>query len=168
MRKAMRLVFRLASEDLPAVILGLVPFGVTFAVVSRYLFGQPVRGMNESVILLTIWLVYLGLASAARQNLHPGFELVPRPKNPSARRAMDRLRDGMMVIIAVTLVYYGNRFATSTGLTFLTLGIGKRWAWIALPIGTAFVSLYLLHRIWRPNRSEVADGGMETEEQALT
>lgn len=167
MGKAMRSAFRLATEDIPAIILGLVPFGVTFAVVRRYVFGQPVRGMNESVILLTIWVVYLGLASAARQNLHPSFELVPRLKDPSVRRAMDRLRDGMMVIIAVTLAYYGNRFATSTGLTFLTLGISKLWAWIALPIGTALVSVDLLHRIWQPNRPEAADGRMRTEEQAL-
>lgn len=163
MRRPVGSLLGSVGESLPAVGLALIPAGVTYAVASRYLFGRPVRILNETVILVTIWVVYLGLATATRQGLHPGFDLIPRPKDPAVGRLMDRVRDGAMVLITLTLAYYGLRFAIGTRLTFLTLGVSKRWAWFALPVGAAFTSTYLLFRMWRPSPPQRRDGEREHE-----
>lgn len=142
--------FRFITESLPAMAIALLPFGVTFAVLRRYFFGQPVPIVNESTILIVMWTVYLALPKATRDELHPSLDFIRRPKSPSLGRSLDRVRDGVMLVILVALIYFGYQFTVQARLTFLTLGIGKNWAWAALPIGALLTSSYLVVRFWRP------------------
>lgn len=157
---------RIITDDLPALAMAILPFVITFAVMRRYVFGQPVRALNEFVVLVTIWVVFFGLAAATRTDQHPAFDILPLPKNPIAQRWIGHLRDTIMLVICMTLLYFGFRFAMRTGLTFITMNqLGKKWGWLALPSGMVFTIGVLATRIWRRQRQGDAEEASKREDR---
>jgi C4-dicarboxylate transporter DctQ subunit len=85
----------------PGYILGtimLVGVGITFAnVVSRYLFGNAIFWVEEVLVFLSIWGVFIGTAAAAYDGAHLNMDLFQSVLRGRARAALN-------LFIALTII----------------------------------------------------------------
>ena len=76
----------------------LVGVGITFVnVVSRYLFGNAIFWVEEVLVFLSIWGVFIGTAAAAYDGAHLNMDLFQSVLRGRARAALN-------LLIALTII----------------------------------------------------------------
>jgi TRAP-type C4-dicarboxylate transport system permease small subunit len=88
-------------RKLPGVILGSIMLaGVlinVINVISRYVFGNALHWVEEVLVFLTIWGVFIGMAAAAYDGAHLNMDLFQNLLRGKARAALN-------LVIALTIV----------------------------------------------------------------
>lgn len=138
---------------------------VLYAVVMRYVVGQPQTWADELVGLLTVATVMLGAAEASRRNDHVEIDLLTARAGPRMRRAA-AIWGGVSVLwVAGVLLLGGGEmvaFSRMTGL--LSEGYLEAPLWIpqlAIPIGMAALLAVTVVRTIRLLRTPVDGPGQD-------
>ncbi len=138
----------------PGYILGtimLVGVGITFAnVVSRYLFGNAIFWVEEVLVFLSIWGVFIGTAAAAYDGAHLNMDLFQSVLRGRARAALNLLI-ALTIIACCTFAAWQSYTVVALfiagGQVSVSAQIPKAIPHAALLVGFALTALAVMVRI---------------------
>ena len=125
------------------LLMGLLIVPVLLQIVSRFTEIIPrYIWTEEAARLAFIWIIMLGSMIAVRDGTHFDLEVLPQPKTPRGRALMRMVRHAMMLLVALTFVWFGYEFSLFgynqeselTGLNMLAIHIAWPLAGVAYTI----------------------------------
>jgi TRAP-type transport system small permease protein len=144
-------LFYRGLQLLLTLLMGLLIVPVCMQILSRFTHWIPRYIWTEEVARFCfIWIIMLGSMIAVRDETHFDLEVVPLPKTARGQALARLLRHGLMLLVALTFVWFGYEFALFgynqeselTGLNMLAIHI----AW---PLAGAAYALFLGEKIWQ-------------------
>ena len=114
------------------LMVALVCVGVFF----RYVLEASLTWYDEFASYLLVWLTFYGAVIASHRRRHIGFEVVVEKLDPAARRLIEALSEGFVLVFQSVLLYYGWELVQKMGedrtvsLPWVKMG----WIYSALPI----------------------------------
>ena len=130
-------------QFLITLLIGLLIVPVVLQIVSRFTEIIPRYIWTEEVARFCfIWIIMLGSMIAVRDDSHFDLEVLPQPKTARGRAMGRMVRHGMMLLVALTFIWFGYGFALFgfnqeselTGLNMLTIHIAWPLAGIAYTV----------------------------------
>jgi TRAP-type C4-dicarboxylate transport system permease small subunit len=149
MKSAIDLFYR-ALQVLLTLLIALLIVPVVLQIVSRFTDLIPRYIWTEEVARFCfIWIIMLGSMIAVRDDSHFDLEVLPQPKTARGRALARLIRHGMMLLVALTFVWFGREFALFgynqeselTGLNMLAIHI----AW---PLAGIAYTLFLVEKLY--------------------
>ena len=147
-------MLRFAFVTLPRWILGMLMLSgiaINFAnVIGRYLFGRALFWAEETMVFLTIWGVFVGMAAIAYNGDHLNMDLFSQTIRGRWRTALNAVVAAALLacclFVAAQSVQVVWLFA-SAGQISVAAGIPKAIPHAALAVGFALTALAVLVRI---------------------
>jgi len=142
MKRVIDLIYR-GLQILLTLLMGLLIVPVCMQILSRFTdFVPRYIWTEEAARLCFIWIIMLGSMIAVRDGSHFDLEVLPQPKTPRGRALMGMVRHAMMLLVALTFVWFGygfslfgyNQESELTGLNMLAIHIAWPLAGIAYTI----------------------------------
>ena len=133
--------------DYSARVIAVTAMAVMFTlllmnVVLRYIFTTGIPMAYEIHAVLLPWLVAGGLVVASARNRNIAVTLLPDLMPPTARRLVLIAVQGIILLIAVSIVWSGQPILrASTFQSLSTLGIKQVWGYASLPYSFACISV---------------------------
>jgi TRAP-type C4-dicarboxylate transport system permease small subunit len=130
-------------QILLTLLMGLLIVPVCMQILSRFTDFVPRYIWTEEVARLCfIWIIMLGSMIAVRDSTHFDLEVLPQPKTLRGRALMGMVRHAMMLLVALTFVWFGYEFSLFgynqeselTGLNMLAIHIAWPLAGVAYTI----------------------------------
>lgn len=75
-----------------------------FQVMMRYVFSNPIYGIDEAVIAIMVWVCAVGWATVYWQNGHAILEFIVKRMSQNARRVIFHLTNAIVLLISVLFV----------------------------------------------------------------
>jgi TRAP-type C4-dicarboxylate transport system permease small subunit len=101
-----------ALQVLITALMGLLMVPVCLQIASRFIDWLPHYIWTEEVARFCfIWIIMLGSMIAVRDDSHFDLEVLPQPRTAAGRAVARLVRHGAMLLVALTFVYFGYRFA---------------------------------------------------------
>jgi TRAP-type C4-dicarboxylate transport system permease small subunit len=138
-------------------MLSAAAFIALYQVITRFVFEAPAEWSEVSVRITLIWMVFLAVPMALRQGSMVCVDLLYRKSNRHVRRVLDLLILISSLVLMAFILWYGadyswrTRFQTISGLEALTV----EWAYLAMPVGSAFSLLAILGQWFDPKRNDL-------------
>lgn len=148
----MRLTFKTIldrSEDVLSALC-VAGFGVMFVlgvatVVFRFLLESSLAFPDEVIRYLFVWMIALGSAVALRRGAHAAIGVFVNMLPIGARRAVLLLAALCSMVFFAVLVIYGIELTARVAAQISpALEISMSWVYAAVPVGGAFLSIYML------------------------
>lgn len=138
---AEKLARLLGQTVLPAAN-GAISLLIIYQVVARYVFDSPPSWTEELARITMIWMVYLGIAVTFQRGQEIILVGTLRFAGKTAARWLAVLRDLLIVVFLVTLLYQ-SAYLAYFDRTITTAALEVSWTWIYLAV-TVGVGLYVL------------------------
>lgn len=137
-------VLRLAMVLLVAMVLF-----VFFNVVLRYGFRSGVFWSEEISLVIVIWFTFIAMALGVKESLHINMSILPRSLPKPFFTALDCMRDVLVIIIGVVLVYFGWKLTLNGAKSSLpATNIPNSINYIILPVVGIFIVLYAIIHLY--------------------
>lgn len=126
---------------------------ISYAVLARYVLGQPSLWINDVVTFLLVGIVMLGAAAALREGRHLGVDLFTERLQGRRQRGAQAWSMSAVLLVALYLVVDGWQtamFSKMLGMT--TLGyveIPLFWLQLLIPLGGVMLLLVCLDSLLR-------------------
>lgn len=150
MKTALDFLYR-GLQLLITLLMGLLTVPVVLQILSRFTELVPrYIWTEEAARFCFIWIIMLGSMIAVRDDSHFDLEVMPKPVSPRGQALARLVRHGLMLLVALTFVWFGYEFALfgfnqESELT----GLNMLWIHAAWPLaGTAYV-LFLGEKLWQ-------------------
>lgn len=134
-----------AVDDWISTIALIGVIGLTgINVISRYTLNKPMPWIEEIVLGLFIWLVFIGISSTMKRGGHVGVDyfvnMMPRP----IRIISEIIRAAAIYYVLIYVFIYLGSSLTSQAASKLTpiLGLSYQLIDIAVPIGGALTAIH--------------------------
>lgn len=133
--------------DFSARVIAVTAMAVMFTlllmnVVLRYIFTTGIPMAYEIHAVLLPWLVAGGLVVASARNRNIAVTLLPDLMPPAVRRLVLIAVQGIILLIAVSIVWSGQPILrASTFQSLSTLGVKQVWGYASLPYSFACISV---------------------------
>jgi TRAP-type C4-dicarboxylate transport system permease small subunit len=136
-------------QVLVTALMALLIVPVVLQIVSRFTNLIPRYIWTEEVARFCfIWIIMLGSMIAVRDDTHFDLEVLPMPKTAHGRALGRLIRHGLMLLVALTFVWFGYEFALFgfdqeselSGLNMLAIHI----AW---PLAGVVYTIFLVEKI---------------------
>jgi TRAP-type C4-dicarboxylate transport system permease small subunit len=136
------------------LLMGLLIVPVCLQILSRFTGVIPRYIWTEEVARLCfIWIIMLGSMIAVRDDSHFDLEVLAPPKTARGRALERIVRHSMMLLVALTFIWFGYEFSLFgyqqeselTGLNMLAIHI----AW---PLAGVAYTLFLVEKLWKDVR----------------
>lgn len=133
--------------DYSARVIAVTAMAVMFTlllmnVVLRYIFTTGIPMAYEIHAVLLPWLVAGGLVVASARNRNIAVTLLPDLMPPAVRRLVLIAVQGIILLIAVSIVWSGQPILrASTFQSLSTLGVKQVWGYASLPYSFACISV---------------------------
>jgi TRAP-type C4-dicarboxylate transport system permease small subunit len=160
-----------AIDRLLIVIVGILLVAVlavvSLQVVMRYVFNAPTVWSEELATLLFVWFVMLGIGPVLKHQEHIKVEVLTELPSIWLKRLLHLLGNLVFIIVFAVLGYYALQLLPSADrqlMSGLSMALGANvqmsvlyWA---VPIGSAFVILFGLEKLFEPahNSAPELDG----------
>jgi TRAP-type transport system small permease protein len=133
-----------AIVDWTVVVLAAVMVILVFFNVLSHAIGKDLAATTELCELLMVWVTFLGGASAARRGAHMSINEFLDKLGVKHRKWADTLIGLLCLSMLGLLIGYGMSI-TQTGLMneLTVLHISMAWQYAALPVGAAFMFVFI-------------------------
>lgn len=151
--KALSLVRRGLVGLLRWVVIALVALmtlDVLWGVFSRFVLGSQAPYTDEAARVLLVWISFLGGALAFEAKAHLGVDFLVTKLDPSARKLCAALVQLLTLTLALTVFVWGGwRMAEAQmGAALATMPfLSRGMVYMAVPVGGAFVALFVLETL---------------------
>jgi TRAP-type transport system small permease protein len=135
------------ANELVIALLAAVTVAVTLLqVVFRYVLGSSLSWSEELARYLFIWVIFLGVASAARRGQHMAVEALPRRLPHPMARAL-ALLIALISIVFFAVVVYTGILLTRNAIPQVSsaLEVSVALIYVAAPIGALLTILHLVN-----------------------
>lgn len=113
-----------------------------YQVFSRFVLMTPAHWSEPLVKVSLIWMVYLGLMSAARSGTLIAVDFLFDRTTGRLRTAMRAVITVAILILLFVLIYHGWRAVYLVrNQTIAGLGVSASWVYAAIPLGAGFSAL---------------------------
>lgn len=153
----MRRLINNFEEVILSVLLAALTIAVLLQVYSRFIAGAPIIGTDEFANYCFIWMVFIGVSSGIKRNLHIRIDFLSSVAGGRFKRPLAILADLMFLLFIGVLVYLGVREM----LSFIefprlspTLRIPIWWIYLAMPVGLTLAGLRILQRLLSPAKPD--------------
>jgi TRAP-type C4-dicarboxylate transport system permease small subunit len=150
MKTALDFFYR-GLQLLITLLMGLLTVPVVLQILSRFTELVPrYIWTEEAARFCFIWIIMLGSMIAVRDDSHFDLEVMPKPKTPRGQALARMVRHGLMLLVALTFVWFGYEFALfgfnqESELTSLNM----LWIHAAWPLAGAAYVLFLGEKLWQ-------------------
>jgi len=156
LKAADRAVAALCKAGAVACMLGLFVL-LALAIVLRLAPLFSIRGYDEIVELLFIWLVMLTSLALWREGMLYRVVMFEGMLGPTARRAVEIFINLAMLAFALVLLVYGIDFVQMAGETTPYLRLDKGWWYGAIPGCAALMAVYSVVWLFRVMRGRALE-----------
>jgi TRAP-type C4-dicarboxylate transport system permease small subunit len=130
--------------DWAVVAIGAVMVTMVFANVVLHVFGRDLAWVVELSELLMVWVTFLAGAAAARRGTHMTINEFLDKLGGGARRAADAAIQMVALAMLGILVWFGAGLVNASwGNELTVLGIAMAWQYLALPVGSAAMFVFV-------------------------
>lgn len=154
MRKAAKIVRNLSSfceavaKQVCAALMMVLVAVVSTGVVFRYCLLSPLPWVDQLSRFLLVWIVFIAAGVALRAGEHVGVEALVRLLPRKACLCVSFFNRVVIFLFLVRLGVDGASLARlSTNQIMPTLGISMFWTYLAVPVGSALMALYLAESV---------------------
>lgn len=153
MKTALDFLYR-GLQLLMTLLMGLLTVPVVLQILSRFTELVPrYIWTEEAARFCFIWIIMLGSMIAVRDDSHFDLEVMPKPKSLRGQALARMVRHGLMLLVALTFVWFGYEFALfgfnqESELT----GLNMLWIHAAWPLAGAAYVLFLGEKLWQDLR----------------
>lgn len=153
MKTALDFLYR-GLQLLMTLLMGLLIVPVVLQILSRFTELVPrYIWTEEAARFCFIWIIMLGSMIAVRDDSHFDLEVMPKPKSLRGQALARMVRHGLMLLVALTFVWFGYEFALfgfnqESELT----GLNMLWIHAAWPLAGAAYVLFLGEKLWQDLR----------------
>lgn len=119
-------------------------------VVARYVFGNAIFWAEEVMVFMTIWGVFLGVASATYDRAHLNMDLFSHRVSGAALRALNGIIVVVMMACCAFMVWQSGQVVKlffSSGVVSVSAGVPKWIPHLAIPVGFSLIVLAALSRL---------------------
>ena len=135
-----------------ALILGAMTVLVFASVVLRYVLNSPVTWSEELASLLFAWITFVGAFVGFRSRSHIAIDTLVVFLPRTARRAIGRMADVVVLCVLGLFVWQGVRLCVTTwGLEFPAMEISRGYLYLSLPLGASLMIVAVVEH-WRDAR----------------
>ncbi len=107
--------------------------------------------------LLFIWVVFFGSAAALHDKSHLAVDFLRDLLPSTSRRIMLIAGDVLLLVLLLLMLVYGwDLTVQRMGVPYIQLDVPQGYAFVALPISAALMSLFTIHSIVEEVRGRVA------------
>jgi TRAP-type C4-dicarboxylate transport system permease small subunit len=122
---------------------------VVTQVVLRYGFNESIGGANELATILFAYTSALGIAVGIAERDHMAISWFTERLPPTARKAVDVVGLGLLLILNLVIFWYSLRWIEITGARMIAVLHVPRWtAQIAIPVGTGASAVFCCIKLW--------------------
>ncbi len=151
-----------AIDDAVSTIALVGVVGLTgINVISRYLFTHPVPWIEEIVLGLFIWLVFIGISSTMKRDGHVGVDFFVKKMPRPVRILSEIIRAAAIYYVLIYIFIYLGSNLTLQATNKLTpiLGISYQLIDIAVPIGGILTAAHFTKTLIRNFQTEFGKEG---------
>ena len=117
-------------------------------VLSRYAGLWSLSWLDEVVVALFAWMVFIGAAALWREREHFMIELLPAVCTSATVLALLRVIVALLgLAFAVALLWYGSLFVGRVAVRTPILGLPQAWSYACMPIAGAVMTVYALRDV---------------------
>jgi TRAP-type C4-dicarboxylate transport system permease small subunit len=118
-------------------------------VFSRYVLQNSVPWTEELARYILVYMTFTGTALAAHDNSHITVDFFVQILPTAMQRALHRIADLLMCVVAVVLLYYGWRFTDLSRETVSpALDQSMAWVYAAMPCAGVLMLIYGVLRLF--------------------
>lgn len=123
--------------------------GLTADIVSRAMLQSSIRGVDEVVVLLFVWIFMLGTAALYARNGDVALTIVVRTLPPRGRK-LAALGVALVIAVSMALVFWQTVLLlwSQRGVVSADLGIPDAARFAPVAIATAFITFTSLVEAW--------------------
>lgn len=129
---------------------------MTVQILTRYLFGFSIYGLEEAMSFFAVWLYFMGSAHGAWDRGHISASLVSVLLKPGQlQQSLRVLACTLTVVISAWMTVWAVQYLMNSirrNLTSLEVGISMAWVNTAIPLGLGLMTLYFaieLYEEWQ-------------------
>ena len=146
-----------AALLLSGVALSLAVLAGFWPVLARFVLFRSASWSEPFIQISLIWMTYFGLAAAIRSGSLIAVDLLVRIGTPTTRRLLRAVGAVATFALLAVLVWFGIELVMRTRFqTIAGLNIAASWAYLALPVGSAFSILALAAHLLDPPGADTA------------
>ena len=139
-----RICYVIAGICIVAITL-IIPWGVF----TRYVLDSASSWPEPLAVLMMIWFSFISAALCYRENLHIAVNLVFDLLPPKGALALGWIREILMGVSAVFLLYYGSSLVKTTWhqvvAEFPMISVGS--SYLPIPLGGAIMALFVIEKM---------------------
>ncbi len=139
----MKKVFETLLESCLAMLFVLIIICVALQVFYRYVLSDPLAWTEELAKLAFIWMIFLGLFLAERDNLHIAVDFFVDRLRPVAQRRIRILVETFSIAVLLLICCHSFGFiGIQKAMRSVGLNISLMYFTLAVPIGCLLFALY--------------------------
>ncbi len=147
---------------LATALLGVLLFA---NVLLRYVFRSPFAWMEEGVVMVFVWLVFVGVSAAFRSHQHLRIDVLVRFLDARWAALVGSVAVVVTFVILGFLVMLGYDYAVFVaGNRTPVLGISAAWIYVGLPLGMALSIVHVVRQTLDEGPGEVLKSVLEMPE----
>lgn len=138
-------------QVLITLLMGLLVIPVCLQILSRFTELVPrYIWTEEAARFCFIWIIMIGSMIAVRDDTHFDLEIMTKPKTPRGQAVARLIRHALMLLVAMTFVWFGYEFGLfgfnqESELT----GINMLWIHAAWPLAGVIYAIFLGEKLWQ-------------------
>jgi TRAP-type C4-dicarboxylate transport system permease small subunit len=125
---------------------------VSLQVFFRYVLNSPLIWSEETARLCFLWMIFLGLALAEKDDLHIAVEFFVGKMPNNVQKPLRIAVEIFGIIVLLVICYYAvNYIAIQKAMRSVALNISMMYFTTAIPVGCFLYSIYKLftiNRLW--------------------
>ena len=115
---------------------------ITWSVISRYCFNNPVAWQYEVTLVCLSWIVFIGMSMTFHNDEHMRLTFVANKMKPKMRAIWLTAMDAMCLVFLIIAGYLAISIVQNSMQTmYQTIPVSRGWFYMPFPIG-ALMSLF--------------------------
>ena len=163
--KLCEVINNIASVITVAMMIFLILL-ITWSVISRYCFNNPVAWQYEVTLVCLSWIVFIGMSMTFHNDEHMRLTFVPNAMSPKMRAIWLTIMDGFcFVFLVVAGILAISVVQNSMQTLYQTIPVARGWFYLPFPIG-ALMSLFQIVNVGYKRIKAAEDAEPEAETAA--
>lgn len=164
MRKIYNILSKICAKldkailSVSAVLLGFLTLLIFVQVICRYVFHNSLSWSEEIARYLEVWIVFISGAYALGRGQHVAMDLVISKVPKKVAGIMRKFHALMFIALSIFMFNYSVQFMIAEKAQTMAslVWLPKNLAYLAMPIGSAFMLIYSLMLLVAPGEEVAA------------
>jgi len=122
---------------------------ILYGVFRRYILNKAVPWSEESAIILMIWIVYLGISVAAKEDGHIGMFILHGFLPETVKKYLKLFINLLIMLFLIVISHQGIILSIAViQQKTPALRVSFFWAYLSVPVGCLLMIVQVMHASW--------------------